>query len=61
MASDTDISRRKRKRRHKNAGHQRKLEQARNSTKSYADLFAGCGVPGEPAPEAVAPDPPPLR
>lgn len=52
MASDTDISRSKRKRRHKNAGHQRKLEQARNSTKSYADLFAGFGEPGEPAPAA---------
>jgi hypothetical protein len=51
MASNTDISERKRKRRHKNAGHQRKLEQARRSTASYSELFAACGQPGEPAPK----------
>lgn len=52
MASDTDIVRRKRKRRHKNAGHQRKVEQSRHSTLSYAELFAACGEPGEPAPKS---------
>lgn len=51
MASDTDIVRRKRKRRHKNAGHQRKLEQSKASTKSYDELFATLGSPGEPAPK----------
>jgi hypothetical protein len=50
MASNTEISEAKRKRRHKNAGHQRKLEQARRSTVSYTELFAACGAPGEPAP-----------
>ncbi|PRP90817.1 hypothetical protein ENSA5_61370 [Enhygromyxa salina] len=52
MASDTNIVRRKRKRRHKNAGHQRKVEQSRRSTTSYDELFAGCGDPGEPAPKS---------
>ncbi|HLT37202.1 MAG TPA: hypothetical protein VK034_12990 [Enhygromyxa sp.] len=51
MASDTDIVRRKRKRRHKNAGHQRKLEQSKNSTQSYEQLFASLGEPGQPAPK----------
>jgi hypothetical protein len=51
MASNTEISEAKRKRRHKNAGHQRKLKQSRRSTVSYADLFAACGQPGEPAPK----------
>jgi hypothetical protein len=51
MASDTDIVRRKRKRRHKNAGHQRKVEQAKRSTQSYEELFANLGEPGEPAPK----------
>ena len=52
MASDTDIVRRKRKRRHKNAGHQRKLEQSKQSTPSYEQLFAALGEPGQPAPKA---------
>jgi hypothetical protein len=50
MASNTDIVRRKRKRRHKNAGHQRKLVQSKNSTMSADKLFAALGAPGEPAP-----------
>jgi hypothetical protein len=54
MASNTDISERKRKRRHKNAGHQRKLEESRRSTLSYAELFAACGEPGAPAPKFPA-------
>jgi len=51
MASDTDIVRRKRKRRQKNAGHQRKIKQSRQSTLSYSELFAKLGEPGEPAPK----------
>jgi hypothetical protein len=51
MASNTEISEAKRTRRHKNAGHQRKLKQARRSTASYTELFAACGQPGEPAPK----------
>ena len=51
MASNTEISENKRERRHKNAGHQRKLKQARRSTVSYTELFAACGEPGEAAPK----------
>jgi hypothetical protein len=51
MASNTDIVRRKRKRRQKNAGHQRKLVQSKQSTQSYDELFAALGAPGEPAPK----------
>lgn len=50
MASNTNISKSKRKRRHKNAGHKRKVAMAKRSTLSYADLFAACGEPGKPAP-----------
>lgn len=52
MASYTQIVKRKRKRRHKNAGHQRKVAQAKRSTESYEELFAGCGEPGKPAPKS---------
>ena len=52
MASNTEIVTNKRKRRHKNAGHKRKLAQSKHSTLSYAELFAGCGEPGTPAPKA---------
>jgi hypothetical protein len=51
MASDTKMSTRKRVRRHKNAGHQRKLEQSKKSTQSYDQLFAALGAPGQPAPK----------
>ena len=51
MASNTNIVRRKRSRRHKNAGHARKLVQSKNSTPSSAQLFAALGAPGEPAPK----------
>lgn len=54
MASNTDIVRRKRKRRHKNAGHQRKLEQSKRSTLSADELFANLGAPGEPAPKQAS-------
>ena len=52
MASYTNIVRRKRKRRHKNAGHKRKLQQSRKSTLSYDELFAKLGEPGKAAPKA---------
>ncbi|MCA9682472.1 MAG: hypothetical protein KC457_09780 [Myxococcales bacterium] len=51
MASFTQISTRKRTRRHKNAGHQRKMAQSKQSTLSYEQLFAACGEPGKPAPK----------
>ncbi|NVB41511.1 hypothetical protein G6O69_26975 [Pseudenhygromyxa sp. WMMC2535] len=43
-------------RRHKNQGHQRKLAQSKKSTQSYDELFASCGDPGQPAPQAKAGD-----
>ncbi len=50
MASNTKISESKRKRRQKNAGHRRKVAMSKHSTKSYDELFAACGEPGQPAP-----------
>ena len=52
MASLTNIVRRKRSRRHKNAGHKRKVQQSRQSTLSYDKLFAALGEPGQPAPKS---------
>ncbi len=54
MASFTQQTKRKRARRRKNAGHARKVKQAARSTVSYAELFAECGEPGEPAPVSEA-------
>ena len=54
MASFTTITKRKRSRRHKNAGKDRKAVQGKHSTPSYADLFAACGEPGKPAPKSPA-------
>jgi hypothetical protein len=51
MASLTEVVKNKRKRRQKNAGHKRKIQAARASTKSYDDLFAACGEPGKAAPK----------
>lgn len=51
MASFTEITENKRKRRHKNAGRARKAKLAAKSTLSYDELFAGCGAPGEAAPK----------
>jgi hypothetical protein len=51
MASNTKASESKRKRSHLNMGRKRKNRLARRSTKSYADIFAGCGEPGKPAPK----------
>lgn len=52
MASDTDIVRRKRKRRLKNAGKARKAQQGKRSTLSYAELFAGLGEPRDAGSDA---------
>ena len=54
MASKSAVSKRKRARRHKNAGQDRKKAQGRRSTVSAAELFSGCGEPGQPAPKAAA-------
>ena len=50
MASNTMKTWNRRKRRHKNMGRQRKNGQARKSTQSAAELFAGFGEPGKPVP-----------
>jgi hypothetical protein len=50
VASNSKQTKIKRKRRHRNAGRQRKNTQAKRSTLSDAELFAGCGEPGQPAP-----------
>jgi hypothetical protein len=54
MASLLHVVKKKRARRHKNAGHARKVALGRRSTKSYEELFADCGDPGKPAPAAQA-------
>ena len=54
MASFTKISKKKRARRRKNAGHARKVKQGQRSTLSYAELFEKCGEPGKPAPKDEA-------
>ncbi|MEZ4381617.1 MAG: hypothetical protein R3A79_09725 [Nannocystaceae bacterium] len=50
MASFTATTKRKRARRHKNAGQDRKKKAGQRSTLSAAEFFAGCGEPGKPAP-----------
>ena len=52
MASNTMATWHKRTRAHKNAGRKRKNQEARHSTPSAAELFAGFGEPGQPAPAA---------
>ncbi len=49
MASNTMATWRKRVRTHKNLGRKRKNRDARHSTLSAAELFAGLGEPGKPA------------
>jgi hypothetical protein len=51
MASNTMASWRKRVRAHVNMGRKRKNKDARHSTPSAAELFAGFGEPGQPAPK----------
>jgi hypothetical protein len=55
MASFTQVTERKRARRHKNAGHARKMKLGRKSTPSYQELFAALGEPGKAAPTAATP------
>jgi hypothetical protein len=52
MASLTKKTTAKRTRRHKNMGRRRKAKQSVKSTPSTAELFAACGEPGKPAPQA---------
>jgi hypothetical protein len=54
MASNTMATWHKRTRAHKNAGRKRKNKEARHSTQSAAELFAGMGEPGQPAPKTTA-------
>ncbi|NVB79652.1 MAG: hypothetical protein HOV81_14745 [Kofleriaceae bacterium] len=51
MASNTKATTVKRKNRHEKAGRRRKNKQARKSTASKTELFAGLGEPGKPAPK----------
>lgn len=50
MASLSKKTKNKRRRRHRNAGRKRKNRLAVRSTVTDAELFAGCGEPGKPAP-----------
>ncbi len=52
MASNTKASTVKRKNKHEKAGRKRKNKLARKSTMSTAELFAGLGEPGKPAPRS---------
>lgn len=54
MASLTKKTRIKRRQRHRKMGRRRKNVQARNSTPTAEELFAGCGEPGQPAPQPQA-------
>lgn len=54
MSSNTAKTWVKRDRRHVNMGKKRKIKESRKSTPSYAELFAGFGEPGQPAPTATA-------
>jgi hypothetical protein len=54
MASNTMATWNKRKRTHKNIGRKRKNRDARKSTPSATELFAGFGEPGKPAPKSAA-------
>lgn len=51
MASNTKATTVKRKNKHEKAGRRRKNKQAKKSTASKAELFAGLGEPGKPAPK----------
>ncbi len=54
MASNTMATWNKRKRTHKNIGRKRKNKEARRSTLSSTELFAGLGEPGQPAGKTAA-------
>jgi hypothetical protein len=51
MASNSRQTWKKRLRRHSNAGRKRKNKESRHSTPAAAELFAGLGEPGKPAPK----------
>ena len=51
MASNTMATWHRRSRKHSNLGRKRKTVQARHSTPSEEELFAGMGEPGKPAPK----------
>jgi hypothetical protein len=51
MASNSRQTWKKRLRRHSNAGRKRKNKESRHSTLAAAELFAGMGEPGKPAPK----------
>jgi hypothetical protein len=53
MASNTMATWHKRKRAHKNLGRKRKNAEARHSTASKTELFAGLGEPGQPVDQPV--------
>lgn len=52
MASFSQVTKRKRARRRKNAGKARKRKMATNSTPTAAEFFAHLGAPGQAAPSA---------
>lgn len=54
MASFTQVVKRKRSRRRRNAGHARKQQMSRKSTLSYDELFEACGAPGKAPPKSAA-------
>jgi hypothetical protein len=53
MASNTMATWNRRTRKHKNQGRKRKNKDARHSTPSATELFAGFGEPGKPAPKST--------
>ena len=53
MASFSKVTESKRSRRHRNAGHARKVKLSRKSTPTYQELFAALGEPGQAAPKAA--------
>jgi hypothetical protein len=51
MASNTRITKAKRRQRLHKMGRKRKNLMSTKSTESYEELFAGLGEPGKPAPQ----------
>ncbi|HEY0136942.1 MAG TPA: hypothetical protein VGB85_22825 [Nannocystis sp.] len=54
MASFSKVTESKRSRRHRNAGHARKVKLSRKSTPTYQELFAALGEPGQAAPKGAS-------
>lgn len=52
MPSNTAKSETRRKRNHIKMGARRKKQESKRSTQTSAELFAGFGEPGQPAPKA---------